>query len=379
MRVTGVTGSGLDARSGIDWDAARGLGAFLAPAGPVEERAALVAHVETLRRAATLAVPHVLDVTAMTPADGRDVLDGPIPLSHVVVVDRASWVRAASHGMESLLGPSAPGAEDGSGARVPAARPGPVVQAVGAAEVGGALALVATRVLGQLDPYVAAPGEPGRLLLVAPNILRVGRALDADLGPFSLWVALHEQTHALQFAAAPWLADHMRARVADLLDDVLETGTELGQGGPVARVRAWTSTVRRAVGAPAGSSLGARLLTPSQRTTMAEIAAVMSLLEGHADVMMDRVGENVVPGVDRIRRAFDARRAARGGVLDTVLRQVLGLDEKLAQYTDGAAFVRGVMIRVGRRRLNAVWEHPDNLPTSRELADPAAWVRRVHG
>ncbi|MGP7960104.1 zinc-dependent metalloprotease [Sanguibacter sp. A247] len=372
-----MTGSGPDARSSIDWDAARGVGALLAPAGPVEERSALVAHVDALRRAAAAAVPHVLDVTAMTPADGRDVLDGSTPLSHVFVVDRASWVRAASHGMESLLGASVLGPDDGGVARGTAG--GPVVQAVGAAEVGAALALVATRVLGQFDPYVAAPGEPGRLLLVAPNVLRVGRALRAELEPFSLWVALHEQTHALQFAAAPWLADHMRARVAALLADVVEAGAELGRGGPAARARAWTTTVRRAVRAPAGSSLGVRLLTPSQRASMAEIAAVMSLLEGHADVMMDRVGENVVPGVGRIRTAFDARRASRGGALDTVLRQLLGLDEKLAQYTDGAAFVRGAMMRVGRRRLNAVWDHPDHLPSARELADPAAWVRRVHG
>lgn len=364
-----------DLRAAVDWDAARGLGALLAPAGPVDERGVLVAHVERLRRAASLAVPHVLDVTAMSPADGRDVVDDTGLLSRVHVVDRASWVRAASQGMEVLLGGTAPAPAEGSGTRAP----GVVVQAAGAAEVGAALALVSTRVLGQFDPYVALPGEPGRLLLVAPNVLRVGRALDARPDPFALWVALHEQTHALQFAAAPWLAGHLRGRVGALLDDVVGSGAELGRGGPGRRARAWATTLGRVVRAPAGTSLGTRLLSPSQRATMAEIAAVMSLLEGHADVMMDRVGENVVPGVGRIRASFDARRSQRGGTVDTVLRKVLGLDEKLAQYTDGAAFVRGVMIRVGRRRLNAVWDRPENLPTSRELADPAAWVRRVHG
>lgn len=364
-----------DLRAAVDWDAARGLGALLAPAGPVDDRGVLVAHVEGLRRAASLAVPHVLDVTAMVPADGRDVVDDPGLLSRVHVVDRASWVRAASQGMEALLGGTAPAPAEGSGTRAP----GVVVQAAGAAEVGAALALVSTRVLGQFDPYVARPGEPGRLLLVAPNVLRVGRALDARPDPFALWVALHEQTHALQFAAAPWLADHLRGRVGALLDDVVGSGAELGRGGPGRRARAWATTLGRVVRAPAGTSLGTRLLSPSQRATMAEIAAVMSLLEGHADVMMDRVGENVVPGVGRIRASFDARRSQRGGTVDTVLRKVLGLDEKLAQYTDGAAFVRGAMIRVGRRRLNAVWDRPENLPRSRELADPAAWVRRVHG
>ena len=370
--MTGTRPAGLDPRSVVDWDAARGLGAFLAPAGPRDEREVLLAHVEGLRRAAARAVPHVVDVTAMQPADGRDVVADPASLSRVLVVDRASWVRAASQGMEVLLGAAGePPAEHGT--------PGALVRVAGAAEVAAALALVSTRVLGQHDPYVAAPGAPGRLLLVAPNVLHVGRALDARPDPFALWVALHEQTHALQFAAAPWLAGHLRARVAELLDDVVGTGAETGRGGPARRLRAWSTTLGRVVRAPAGTSLGTRLLTPAQRATMAEVAAVMSLLEGHADVMMDRVGENVVPGVGRIRAAFDARRARRGGALDTVLRTVLGLDEKLAQYTDGAAFVRGVMLRVGRRRLNAVWDAPENLPTARELADPAAWVRRVHG
>ncbi|QIK84398.1 zinc-dependent metalloprotease [Sanguibacter sp. HDW7] len=368
--MTGESPSGPDARSVVDWDAARGLGAFLAPAGPVDSRAVMSAHVEGLRRAAALAVPHVLDVSAMEPADGRDVVADPALLSRVHVVDRASWVRSASQGMELLLG---------AAVAVPGAAPGAVAQAAGAAEVGAALALVSTRVLGQYDPHVVGPGEPGRLLLVAPNVMRVGRALDAAPEPFALWVALHEQTHALQFAAAPWLAAHLRGRVAALLDDVVATGAELGRGGPAQRLQAWATTVGRVVRAPAGSSLGSRLLTPSQRATMAEVAAVMSLLEGHADVMMDRVGENVVPGVGKIRRAFDARREQRGGTVDTVLRKVLGLDEKLAQYSDGAAFVRGAMLRVGRRRLNAVWDAPENLPTARELADPAAWVRRVHG
>lgn len=376
--MTSARRPGADLRAAVDWDAARGLGALLAPAGPVDDREVLAAHVEGLRRAAARAVPHVVDVTAMAPADGRDVVGDPALLSRVLVVDRASWVRAASQGMEVLLGAASPAPAGEQGA--PGARgPGVVVQAAGAAEVGAALALVSTRVLGQFDPYVARPGEPGRLLLVAPNVLRVGRALGARPDPFALWVALHEQTHALQFAAAPWLADHLRGRVGALLEDVVASGTELGRGGAVQRARTWAATLGRVVRAPAGTSLGTRLLSPSQRSTMAEIAAVMSLLEGHADVMMDRVGENVVPGVGRIRASFDARRAHRGGAVDTVLRKVLGLDEKLAQYTDGAAFVRGAMIRVGRRRLNAVWAAPENLPTSRELADPAAWVRRVHG
>ena len=117
--------------------------------------------------------------------------------------------------------------------------------------------------------------------------------------------------------------------------------------------------------------------TPQQRAALAEITAVMSLLEGHADVVMDEVGPAVVPTVGRIRERFTARRAGRGAV-DRLLRRLLGLEAKMRQYADGARFVREVTGAVGVDGFNAVWSGPDTLPTAAEMADPAAWIRRVH-
>jgi coenzyme F420 biosynthesis associated uncharacterized protein len=118
--------------------------------------------------------------------------------------------------------------------------------------------------------------------------------------------------------------------------------------------------------------------TPEQRVVMDRVTGVMSLLEGHADVVMDGVGPGVIPSVDRIRRKFDERRKGVGH-LDRVLRRLLGLDVKMAQYRDGAAFVRAVVDKVGRDGFNAVWSEPAMLPSKAEIGDPAAWVRRVHG
>jgi coenzyme F420 biosynthesis associated uncharacterized protein len=108
------------------------------------------------------------------------------------------------------------------------------------------------------------------------------------------------------------------------------------------------------------------------------ITAVMSLLEGHADVVMDGVGPEVIPSVDDIRGKFNKRRTGASG-LDKIIRKLLGFDAKMAQYRNGAAFVRGAIAEVGMEGFNKVWVSPENLPSREEIADPAAWVRRVHG
>ena len=118
--------------------------------------------------------------------------------------------------------------------------------------------------------------------------------------------------------------------------------------------------------------------TPEQRAEMARLTAVMSLLEGHADVVMDDVGPKVVPSVETIRARFEERRKGLGGP-DRLLRRLLGLEAKMRQYHDGARFVRAVTDRVGVDGFNAVWTSPDTLPLPAEIQDPSAWVTRVHG
>ena len=120
------------------------------------------------------------------------------------------------------------------------------------------------------------------------------------------------------------------------------------------------------------------LQTPEQREVLERLTAVMSLLEGHADVVMDGVGPRVVATVQDIRTKFDARRAG-AGPLDQMIRKLLGFDAKLRQYRDGAVFVRGALDKVGMAGFNAVWAEPGNLPTRDEIADPGLWVTRVHG
>ncbi|MHA7133594.1 zinc-dependent metalloprotease [Oerskovia turbata] len=378
----------------VDWIAAAQIAARLAPPGPRASRSELTALVAGLREAAAAATPHVLRVTRMTPHDARltsggatadatttadtattaDAVtagSGVAALSQVYVVDRSRWARANTEVMASLTDGVALAGGDAPDRTVSA-----TTELAGAAQVGAVLAALSSRVLGQFDPYAVA--APGRLLLVAPNVLHLERELDLRPADFRLWVCLHEQTHALQFAAAPWLADHLRASARGLLGGLADSSRQLAESRLRDKLTTAGRVVLRAVRGQEGVAHG--LLTPEQQRSLEEVSAVMALLEGHADVMMDAVGRATVPTVRTIRARFEARRDGQGsGTLDTVLRRFLGMDAKLAQYRDGAAFVRGVEKDVGRDGLNAVWAAPEHLPTAREIADPGAWVRRVHG
>jgi coenzyme F420 biosynthesis associated uncharacterized protein len=326
----------------IDWALAASVAGRLAPPGPTADRAELVALVGGLRDAAARAPDEVAAVTGLRPAAGHE----PTP---VLVVDRPGWARANTASLAILTRPL-------TGERVSAA-----ARASAGLQVGGVLALLAGRVLGQFDPFT------GRLVLVAPNVLEVQRRLEVDPGDFRLWVALHEQTHALQFAAAPWLVGHLRDTIGGLLADL---GPERVLGEDV-------GVVARTLAGRDGAGL-LDLLDPPQRAVFDEVSAVMALLEGHADVAMDEVGPAVVPSVATIRARFDARRTgSKTTGVAGLARRLLGMDLKMAQYRDGAVFVRAVRRRVGREAFNAVWTSPTTLPTPAEIADPAAWVARV--
>ena len=375
---------GPSAGAPVDWAVAARVASRLVRPGPPAQRPAVTDLVADLRHAAEVAVGHVRAVTRMEP-----VAVGPV--SRVLVVDRPGWARANAEMLDVLTA----GLPAGPGERPPSR----TARLAGGVQVGAVLAALSGRVLGQFDPFSARPAGhgspdgspvPGRLLLVAPNVLEVERALRVDPGDFRLWVALHEQTHALQFAAAPWLADHLRGRmtsvVAGLADDdaggqeAREAHGPGDAGGPGAGDDARRSVVGGLVRVARGTDGGLTALLPADaRRLVDEVGAVMALLEGHADVAMDAVGRSVVPSVRQIRARFDRRRAGSHGVATLVLRRVLGLDLKLAQYRDGARFVRRVRRAVGTEGLNAVWAGPDHLPSAREIAEPRQWVRRVHG
>jgi coenzyme F420 biosynthesis associated uncharacterized protein len=335
----------------VDWDFAVTLGAKVAGDGPDVTSADAAAAVAELRAGAERSTDLVRDFTGLL-AEERT--------APVLVVDRRGWVQANADGFARILEPLIDKLASRKG--VPQGLSLAIGSRVTGAEVGLLLGFLGSKVLGQFDPF---HDPAGRLLLVAPNIVHVEREIDADPTDFRLWVCLHEETHRVQFTAVPWMRDHLFAEMQALVDSV-EPSHMLDDG-----LRRVSEAIRGG-----GGSLLDVMSTEEQRQIVDRVTGVMSLLEGHADVVMDGVGPSVIPSVAAIRARFNERRKGVG-TLDRILRRLLGLDAKMAQYRDGAAFVRGVVDKVGMADFNVVWQDPAHLPTKAEIADPAAWVSRV--
>ncbi len=188
---------------------------------------------------------------------------------------------------------------------------------------------------------------------------------------FGLWVCLHEATHRLQFTAVPWLRDYFAAEVGKLLS--------VTDAGRVSLTLEKLPDLVRTLKETKGDALAVveLLQGPEQREILDRLLALTTLLEGHADHVMDAVGPDVVPSVSTIRDRFTVRRRG-GGLIDRLLRALLGVEAKVRQYAVGSAFTNHVVLAAGMDGFNAVWQSPDTLPTRAELADPGAWLSRVH-
>jgi coenzyme F420 biosynthesis associated uncharacterized protein len=372
----------------VDWNLAVATATRLVRPGPEVSRDEARAIVAELRAHAKSAEEHVREFSRMYP-DGAD----PSHDTPVLVVDRPGWVRANVAGFRAVLHPLLDKMQQRRG-NVPG---GAVLGAVGGkvtgVELGMLLSFLASRVLGQFETFAPAsrdlPGGSGsgagRLLLVAPNIVHVERELDVAPHDFRLWVCIHEETHRTQFTAVPWLRDHLEGEIQSFLGE-----TEVDPSTLLERFRqALQAVTGNREGREddeetaeqeggGGRSIVELVQTPAQREILSRLTAVMSLLEGHADFVMDGVGPQVVPTVAEIREKFTKRRQTGAGRMDQALRKLLGMDAKLRQYRDGEKFVRHVVENVGMDGFNRVWISPNTLPTKSEIAKPADWIARVH-
>ncbi|ONH26225.1 zinc-dependent metalloprotease [Pseudofrankia asymbiotica] len=371
-------------RQPVDWDLAVATARKLVRPGPQLTRAEADEVVTELRRLAVEAERHVEDYTHLRPPAAA--------VTPIAVVDRPEWARSNVAGLRMITAPLLERVTDASSGSLSTA----VGRRVTGVQLGSALAYLAGKVLGQYEvflppeeygptPTVAAArddavaadgtGPVGRLSLVAPNIAHAERQLSVVPRDFRLWVCLHEQTHRSQFTAVPWLRAHLESEIGAFIE-----ATDLDPDVLADRMRSAVAALRGAVrdrGQDAPSVVEA-LQTPAQRAVLDRLQALMTLLEGHADQVMDAVGPKVVPTVADIRAKFDTRRSG-GSPLDRFVRRLLGLDMKLRQYRQGGAFVRAVVTEAGVDGFNLVWESPAALPSQAEIADPGAWMARVLG
>src|SRR4051794_10673867 len=336
----------------IDWSLAHNVSrgvAKLAPSGdpaPFQDLEAPNAESERL----------VSEYTGLT----SESLPGPEP------VGREEWIDANLASMRGVLEPVADKLGSGNGMLG-----GIVNSAAGAmlaVEAGAISGFLAGRVLGQYEFPVLDPAAPARLLFVAPNLGHVARQLEADDDQLLRWVSLHETTHALQFGGVPWLRSHLADAVRELLDSVSVDTSGLKFPD--------LSDLRGLVDQARDGGLATIVLGPERRAQFDSLQALMAVLEGYAEHVMDVVGAQVLDDLPSLRASLDRRRRERSGFM-RLLERLIGMDLKLRQYEIGKQFCDAVAARGGIETLNRVWSSPNAMPTLDELSDPVAWIART--
>ena len=351
----------------VDWDLAERIAVRAAGREPLADSY----HWESLE-------PDFAELTALAEElvaaeTGLHSLAGP---ARGKVTDRAGWVRANISSFQRLLAPLTDKmAPRVSGPTVP------IMRAAAAAEVGLLLGWMSGRVLGQYDLLVAGgsdddpdgqPTDADLVYYVGPNVLALEKKFGFPPREFRLWLALHEVTHRAQFTGVPWMREHYLG----LIDRTLSSA---GLDPMVLlRVVKHTAEELRAGRSPLPEGGIAHLLAgPEQRAALDEIGGLMSLLEGHGDVTMDRAGEGHVPSAERFGRVLRNRRASATG-LTKLVQRLIGLEAKLNQYQQGEDFIAEVeRLGGGKDALDPVWRGPSWLPTLTEIREPHEWVARV--
>jgi coenzyme F420 biosynthesis associated uncharacterized protein len=352
----------------IDWDQARGMAVRMNAQSRFTdaERTMLDAEYQTL---VDEAVPHVARYTG-------DEL--PTSLDRVYAFDRVDWIEANIRNFRELFSPleGLNPLNDQDRTSTLSVAWGTVNQRILSTEIGFLLGYLARRVLGQYDITLLGrePVEGGRLYFVHPNILGVERALRLPTRDFRLWLALHEVTHAFEFEAHPWLREHFNDLLRRYISHLHEDVEHLKRGLDGVR-RIWERARR-------GESLTGNwieyVMTPEQRTLFSEMQAMMSVIEGYSNHVMNVVGKDLIPTYGIISQRFE-RRLAQRTMAEVLFARLTGLDVKLEQYRQGEAFVNRVVEAGGHDLIKRVWDGPDSLPSLTEIREPDLWVSRIRG
>jgi coenzyme F420 biosynthesis associated uncharacterized protein len=302
-------------------------------------------------------------------------LGSPLPgvVERAGVVDRAGWVRANTGSFASLMSKLETDLLDQvipPGGGLAKATMALANRWVTTRQLGFLLGFMGTRVLGQYDlALLSTEAAPGKLLFVEENIRATARTLGVPIGPFRTWIALHETTHAFEFEAHPWLRPYLAERLERQLTLFGRDARGLGREA----VRGLGRSIRGEAG---GEHWIEAMMGPEQKAIFRDVQAVMSLLEGFSDYVMDEVGRDLVPGVAQISARFHERRTKRTAFERTMLR-LTGMDLKMEQYKKGEQFVRAIADRRGSAALARLWEGPHTLPRDGEIDAPDRWIARV--
>jgi coenzyme F420 biosynthesis associated uncharacterized protein len=293
--------------------------------------------------------------------------------------DRVDWINANLEGFQRMFEPIEALDTGSRGKNVVSKAFNGLNQVAISYEVGLLLGYMARRVLGQYDLALLGR-EPvasnGKLYYVEPNIRGIEKKLGLPKDDFRMWLALHETTHAFEFEAHPWVRMHFNG-LLDRYMHFLKQDTEfLKQGIDGLKVFAKRVTERNT---PRGSSSGSwmeALMDDEQRSLFSEMQALMSVIEGYSNHVMNAVGKDLLPNYEMISRKFEQRQRQRSQA-DQLFARLTGLDVKMEQYRQGEEFIDAVVAERGHGFAHRVWDKPQNLPTMKEIRQPKLWIDRI--
>jgi coenzyme F420 biosynthesis associated uncharacterized protein len=362
--VTATKSEGGPRPDPVDWPTAQRVARLVAGRDQISSSYLGASLARDFEAVTTEAEDLVADFTGLR-APGR---------AHAAVLDRGGWVDANISSMRQMLAPLT----ERLGERLALSPVAPIGRKVAGAEVGSLLGYLAQRVLGQYDLLVPESDTPSgsgaadtdAVYYVGPNILGLEKRFAFRPLDFRRWIAIHEVTHRAQFTGVPWMKDYFLSLVQ----------------GSMAIVDPDPAVLLRAIGRAADAlragknpldegGLVGLFASTEQQEILGRVQALMSLLEGHGNYVMNELGERHVQGADRMARVLHTRRQQKG--IAGQIQKLLGIEMKMRQYEVGERFVRGVETAAGIAALDAAWRDPSSLPTVPELEDPEAWLARV--
>jgi coenzyme F420 biosynthesis associated uncharacterized protein len=337
----------------LDWGAASAIGGRLAGHGPTLTKVERARIVEDFSELVPEAETLVAEFTGLSHNGYR---------ARSWVMNRSEWIDANLRGFQRVVEPLATRALAKHGVN-----PGGFRRKVLGAQVGSLMGYVSRKVLGQYDLFLP-PDDDGLIYFVGPNVAEVEQRFRFPKRDFRMWLCLHEVSHRIQFGGVPWLKGHLTRQVESYLSQI-----EIDPKRVVEALRRAVDEVRNR--GARGADLLPLLMTPEQREIFERMQGLMSLLEGHASFVMDRLGTDHVKDVDRMRHGLQQRR--RSSRVERSFQKFIGFDRKISQYDTGQRFVTHVVDRVGMAGFNRVWEGEANLPSASEVARPDEWLARV--
>jgi coenzyme F420 biosynthesis associated uncharacterized protein len=345
----------------VDWDLAQRVAARSAPKDPFADSYHYDSLAPDFEELTAIAEKQVAETT------GLHSLAGP---ARARVTDRPGWVSANIASFQRLLRPITERLDE----RVSSTPFAPVARRVAGAEIGVLLGWMSGRVLGQYDLLVIedeAPEEQDIVYYVGPNVLALEKRFAFPPREFRLWLALHEVTHRAQFTGIPWMREHFLGLVESTVSAVDTDPKQLLDSiGQVA------ASIRSGHNPLDDGGIAVLFSSPEQREVLEKVSGLMSLLEGHGDVTMDRAGADQIPNATRFGQVLRQRRQ-QGNVAVKLLQKLIGLEAKLKQYEQGEQFIEEVEGAGGPELLERAWERPENLPTIGEIRAPGTWIARV--